>query len=201
MKNLIILGLILLASLNIFAQTNNQSESKTTASANTTASTAYTRPDAEERFKKYLKRTIGPTAFISPVLGSTFRQIRNSPEEWGGKSAGFARRFGDSIGRNVIKQTVTYGLDEAFKLDSNYYKSPKKDFKSRLSNAFLSSFTARNERGKRVVGVPTIVGTYSSAIVANEVWMPKRFDYKDGLKSGSISFVTRIGFNLIREFF
>lgn len=193
MKTLILIGLTLLASLNVFAQTNTNQTA--------TTSTTYTRPDAEERFKKYVKKTIGPTAFISPVLSSTFRQFRNSPEEWGGKSTGFARRFGDSVGRNVIKQSITYGMDEALKFDSNYYKSPKKVFKSRLSNAFLSSFTARNERGKRVIGVPTIVGTYSAAIIANEVWMPKRFDYKDGLKSGSLSFVTRIGFNLIREFF
>jgi hypothetical protein len=192
MKNLLIISLLFLASLNLFAQTNTKQT--------ITTSTAYTRLDAEERFKKYVKRTIGPTAFISPVLSSTYRQIRNSPEEWGGKSAGFARRLGDSVGRNIIKQSITYGLDEAFKLDSNYYKSPKKDFKSRFSNAVISSFTARNKSGKRVVGIPAIVGTYSSAIIANEVWMPKRFDYKDGLKSGSISFVTRIGFNLVREF-
>ena len=197
MKKIMILGLALLASLNVFAQTNNSQ----TSTQSTTSATIYIRPDADERFKKYVKRTIGPTAFISPVLASTFRQIRNSPEEWGGKSKGFARRFGDSVGRNIIKQSIIYGLDEGLKLDSNYYKSPKKDFKSKASNAVLSAFTARNERGKRVIGVPTIIGTYSSAIIANEVWMPKRFDYKDGLKSGSISFVTRIGFNLIKEFF
>lgn len=196
MKNLFIIGLLILVSANIFGQTNNQQ----TTIQTTTATTTYARPDAEQRFKKYINRTIGPTAFIGPVFSSTFRQIRNRPEEWGKTSNGFARRFGDSVGRNVIKQTITYGLDEALKLDSNYYKSPKKDFKSKLKNAALSSFTARNERGKRVVGVPTIVGTYSSTIIANEVWMPNRFNYKNGLRDGSISFATRIGINLLREF-
>lgn len=193
MKNLLFISLILFSGCFIFAQTNQPQPTSTPTST-------YVRPDAGERFKKYVKRTIGPTAFISPLVSSTYRQIRNSPEEWGGKFPGFARRLGDSVGRNVIKQTITYGLDETLKLDSNYYKSQQKDFKSKFSNAVLSSFTARNERGKRVIGVPTIVGTYSSAIIANEVWMPKKFNYKDGLKSGSISFLTRIGFNLVKEF-
>jgi hypothetical protein len=196
MKKIVIVILFLITSLNISAQTGSQPSP--TPTANTT--TTYTRPTKEERLKKFVNRTIGPTAFISPVISATFRQFRNSPEEWGGKSEGFVRRVGDSVGRNLIRQSVTYGLDEALKLDSNFYKSQKKDFKSKFSNAVLSPFTARNARGKRVIGVPTIVGTYSSQIIANEVWMPKRFDYKDGLRAGSISFATRIGFNLIREF-
>ena len=196
MKILTIICLLFITGLTIFGQTDN----KSTTTQTTTGTTTYVRPEAKERFKKYVDRAIGPTAFIGPAFSATFRQIRNSPEEWEKTSTGFARRFGDSVGRNIIKQTITYGLDEAFKLDSNYYKSQKKDFKSKFSNAVISSFTARNSQGKRVVGVPTIVGTYSSAIIANETWMPKRFNYKDGLRAGSISMVTRVGFNLLKEF-
>lgn len=188
MKKLIILGLVLLSSLNIFAQT-------------TTQPTTYVRPDAGERFKKYVNSSIGLTSFIGPVFSSTFRQIRNKPEEWEKTSSGFARRFGDSVGRNVVKQTITYGLDEKLKLDSNYYKSQKKDFKSKLSNAVLSSFTAKTPSGKRVVGAPKIIGTYSSAIIANETWMPKRFNYKDGFRDGTVSLGTNVLINLFKEFF
>lgn len=193
MKNLFIFGLILIANFQIFAQTNSQ---QTTAFP-----TTYTRPNAEERFKKYVNSAIGPTSFIGPVFSSTFRQIRNRPEEWEKTSSGFARRFGNSVGRNVIKQTITYGLDEALKLDSNYYKSQKKDFKSKFSNAVLSTFTARTPSGKRVFGAPKIIGTYSSAIIANETWMPKRFDYKDGFRDGTMSLGTGVLVNLFKEFF
>lgn len=196
MKNLIIITLLFLATANVFAQTDD----KKSAPANPNNNTTYQRPDAKNRFKKYLDNAVGPTAFIGPAFSATFRQIRNRPEEWQKNSTGFARRFGDSIGRNLIKQTVIYGLDEAFKLDSNYYRSKKKDFKSRMSNAVLSTFTARNEKGKRVFGVPRIVGTYSSAIIANETWMPKRFDYKDGFRDASINLGTQVLLNIFREF-
>lgn len=193
MKSLYIFCLILFAGLNVFAQTNPP--------VATSNPTGYTRPNAEERFKKYVDSAIGPTSFIGPVFSSTFRQIRNRPEEWEKTSSGFARRFGNSVGRNVIKQTITYGLDETFKVDSNYYKSQKKDFKSKFSNAVLSTFTARTPSGKRVIGAPKIIGTYSSAIIANETWMPKRFDYKDGLRDGTVSLGTSVLVNLFKEFF
>jgi hypothetical protein len=196
MKYLTIIALLFLASTTAFAQTDDNKPT----SVNTTQNTTYQRPDAKERFKKYLDNAVGPTAFIGPAFSATFRQIRNRPEEWQKNSTGFARRFGDSVGRNLIKQTVTYGLDEALKLDSNYYRSKKKDFKSKFSNAVVSTFTARNEKGKRVLGVPRIVGTYSSAIIANETWMPKRFDYKDGFRDASINLGTQVLFNLFREF-
>lgn len=187
-KYLAITIFVLVATLQIFAQT-------------TTNQTTYTRPDATDRFRKYVDNTVGPIALLAPVISGTFRQFRNSPEEWKKTGAGFARRFGDSFGRNLVNQTVTYGLDEALKLDSNYYLSKKPDFKSKFSNAVVSAFTARTPSGKRVIGAPKIIGTYSAAILAHEVWMPKRFNYKDGLRDGSISMLTKVGFNLIREFF
>lgn len=193
MKKTFLFSLILLVCVNAFAQTTSQQTSNTP--------TTYTRPNAEERFKKYVNSAIGPTSFIGPIFSSTFRQIRNRPEEWEKTSTGFARRFGNSVGRNIIKQTVTYGLDETLKLDSNYYKSQKKDFKSKLSNAFLSTFTARTPSGKRVVGAPKIIGTYSAAIIANETWMPKRFDYKDGLRDGTVNLGTNVLVNLFKELF
>lgn len=187
-KYLAITIFVLVATLQMFGQT-------------TTNQTTYARPEAKDRFRKYVDNTVGPTALIAPVISATFRQFRNSPEEWKKTGAGFARRFGDSFGRNLVNQTVTYGLDEALKLDSNYYLSKKPDFKSKFSNAVVSAFTARTPSGKRVIGAPKIIGTYSAAILANEVWMPKRFNYKDGLRDGSISMLTKVGFNLIREFF
>ncbi len=196
MKKIIFTGLLLLAANNVFAQPADNDNNQPTV----TNQTGYSRPEANQRFKKYLNNAFGPTALIGPVFSAGFRQINNRPEEWGKNSEGFARRFGDSVARNLIKQTVTYSMDEALKLDSNYYRSSKKDFKSKFSNAVVSAFTSRNSKGKRVVGIPIIVGTYSSAIIANETWMPKRFGYRDGLRDGSISMVTRIGVNLMREF-
>jgi hypothetical protein len=60
--------------------------------------------------------------------------------------------------------------------------------------------TARNENGKRVLGFPRIVGTYSAAVIARETWYPDRYTWKDGMKSGTISLGFNAAFNLVKEF-
>jgi hypothetical protein len=196
MRVLTLFFVFLSASVSLFAQTATPAG---TPQPNSNL-TSYTRPDAEARFKRYVKGTIGPTAFVAPVVSAGIRQWRDTPEEWGQGAKGYGRRFADAFGKQLIGNTITYGLDEALKLDSHFYKSEKRDFKSRFSNAVLSAVTARTKSGRRVIGVPKLVGTYSAAIIANETWRPNRYDYKDGLRDGSLSIATRIGVNLIREF-
>lgn len=160
----------------------------------------YARPDAETRFKRYVNGMIGPIALAKQVAGAGFGTWRNSPEEWGGQWEGFGKRLASGFGKNLIKQTTTYGLDEALKLDSHYYRSTRKDAGSKIRNALLSPVTARNTRGKRVIGVPKIVGTYTSSIVAAEAWYPQQYDWKDGVRSGTLSFGISAAYNLFKEF-
>jgi len=161
---------------------------------------SYVRPPAEKRFKRYVNDTVGAVAWIGIVSGAAFSTAFNSPEEWGKSGEGFGRRVASNFGRNVVRNTVMYGLDEAFKLDSGFYLSTERDVGSRVGNAFLSVVTARKANGKRTVGVPRIVGTYTADVVANQFWYPARFDWKDGMKRGGISLGVNAAFNLVREF-
>lgn len=161
---------------------------------------AYVRPSANKRFKSYVNGMFGPVAVGKNLATAGISTWRNSPEEWGDKWEGFGRRFASNMGKGIVKQTVSYGLEEAFKLDSKYYRSKKKDVGSRVKNALLSTVTARDQNGKRVFGFPKIAGTYAASITAAEMWYPSRFDYKDGLRSGTISLGFSAAFNLVKEF-
>jgi hypothetical protein len=162
--------------------------------------TAYTRPTAKKRFISYVNGMVGPIALGKDAATAGISTWRNSPEEWGDKWEGFGRRFASNVGKGIIKQTVSYGLEEAFKLDSKYYRSQKKDFGSRVGNALVSTVTARDKNGHRVFGFPKIAGTYTASIVAAEMWYPSRFDWKDGVKNGTISLGFTAAFNLVKEF-
>jgi hypothetical protein len=105
-----------------------------------------------------------------------------------------------NFGKNFIKQTSIYGLDESLSLDSHYYRSEKKGFGSMIKNALISPVTARTKSGRRVLGVPRIAGTYASSIIAAEAWYPARYDWKDGLKSGTFSLGFNAAFKLVKEF-
>lgn len=213
MKYLITLTLLLMTTFIADAQGLGQ-DSPTTAAA--TAATkeaaisenelkerqgqAYTRPNAKKRFKRFASDTFGPFALAGNAAAAGFLTLINEPEEWGKKWEGFGRRFASNLGTNVIKNTAIFGLDEAFKLDSHFYPSEKRDVESRVANAFLSTVTARKPNGKRTVGVPRLIGTYTATIIAVEAWYPARYDWKDGVRSGSISLGVNAAFNLVQEF-
>lgn len=163
-------------------------------------STDYVRPSAEKRAKRFAGSVVGPFALGRVVAGAGISTWRNTPEEWGDKWEGFGRRVASNFGKNAIKQTTVYALDEAFKLDSHYYRSKKKDAGSKVRNALLSTVTARDRNGKRVFGFPRLAGTYGSSIIAYEAWYPSRYDWKDGVKSGTISLGFNAAFNLVKEF-
>lgn len=213
MKFTYVLGLLFLnVSFNAFAQQPAPSNVPPTKTSETTAPKAddsksaaptpsiYTRPNAKTRRNNYVKSIFGPSALARNVVGAGVATWRNSPEEWGGRWEGFGRRIASGLGKNAIKQTTIYGLDESFKLDSKFYRSRNRSFGAKIKNALVSPFTARKPNGRRVFGFPRVVGTYASSIVAYETWYPRRYDYKDGLRSGTISLGFNAAFNLFKEF-
>jgi len=104
------------------------------------------------------------------------------------------------LGENAIRQTVIYGLDSAMGLDSGFQRSKREGFFPRFKDALLQNVTSRTKSGNRVISVPRLAGVYTGAIVARETWYPDRYNYKDGLRSGTKSLLTGFGINLVREF-
>ena len=164
------------------------------------APTPYVRPDATKRFRHYVNDVTGPGAWGGILGGAAFSTAVNSPEEWGGSWEGFGKRVASNFGKNVIRSTVTYGLDEALKLDSHFYKSEKRSVGARMKNALISPVTARKANGKRTIGVPKIVGTYSANLAAYELWYPARYDAKDAMVNGTITLGANAFYNLFKEF-
>lgn len=165
-----------------------------------TTQTTYVRPEAAERFKGYIKDVVGPVSLAKSAASAAISTASNSPEEWEPNGRGFGRRFASNVGRNLVSSTTRYGLDEAFRLDSRYYRSDKSGFGKRLGHAVISTVTARRPSGRRTVGIPRIVGTYTGHIVAAETWYPARYSWRDGLRSGTISLGMNSLFNIVREF-
>jgi hypothetical protein len=217
MKFILFLALFFTAVFNAAAQTPKPSPSPSSEEGTSVSTTpdrnlpvrradpnlllnTYKRPDSKTRFKRYVKSVVGPVALAKNVVFAGYATWRNSPEEWGDNWEGFGRRFASGVGKSAIKGTTMYAMDEAFKLDSAFYRSKKTTVGGRLGDALVSAFTARKPDGRKVLGVPRIAGTYASSIIAAETWYPKRFDYKDGLKSGTISLGLNAVFNVFKEF-
>ena len=179
-----------------------QQTTDTTAPATQQSATTpgYVFPDKGKRLKRYVNSTVGPFRLGRTAVSAGIDQWKDSPEEWGQGMKGYGKRYASNLGRNAIQQTVGYGLDEAFQLDSAFYRSKREGFFPRLKDALLQSVTSRTRTGKRVPAAPRFVGAYTGAIVAAETWYPERYSYKDGLRSGSMTLLTGIGVNIFREF-
>jgi hypothetical protein len=177
-----------------------KSESATIAKPVSAQVSGYTWPNAATRRKRFINSVIGPWALGRQVATAGISTWRNSPEEWGDKWEGFGRRVASNFGRNVIKQTAKFGIDEALKTDSHFYRSKNKSVSARVVNALISPVTARDKNGKRVIGIANLTGTYAASIISRETWYPDRYDWKDGVKSGTISLGFNAAFNLFKEF-
>jgi hypothetical protein len=164
------------------------------------ANASYVPPDAATRRKRFVNSLVGPVTLGRHIATAGIATWRNSPEEWGTKWEGFGRRVASGLGRNAIKQTTKFGLDEALRVDSHFYRSKSKNTGARIRNALISPVTARDRQGNRVFGVPNIVGTYASSIIAYETWYPPNHDWKDGVRNGTISLGFNAAFNLFKEF-
>ena len=126
----------------------------------------YARPNANKRFRRYLDSTVGPFALLGSGMATGVLTAAYEPEEWGRSAKGFGRRFASDVGRNAIQNTVSCGLDEVLELDSHFYGSAKRGTGSRVSNALLSVVTARKPNGKRTIGAPRLIGTYTANVVS-----------------------------------
>lgn len=160
----------------------------------------YVRPDAKSRRNHYLMSTFGPETIGKNVLSAGFSTWRNKPREWGTHWDGFGRRFASNTAKTIISNSISYGLDEAMTLDSRFYKSKDRSIGARIKNALISPVTARRRDGTRTIGVPHIAGVYTSNIIADESWYPKRYNVGNALVGGTISLGTSALFNLVREF-
>lgn len=160
----------------------------------------YVRPTKEQRVKRYFSDSFGIPAVIGSAFGAGIGQISNNPPEWKRTTGGYGKRFASSYGTNALRNTISFGINEAFGLDNRFEKSGQKGIGKRIKHVFISSYTTRRKNGNRLPDFPYVIGTYSANIIANEAWMPDRFSYKDGLRDGTFSLLTRLGVNLLREF-
>jgi len=197
----VVCAVTVVAAFGVYSQEIAKDDSKpVVVDQQTTTTQDYVFPTHRERFNRYLKSTVGPFRLVWSAGAAGIDQWRDHPEEWGQGMKGFGRRYASNLGQNAIHQTVTYGLDEAFGLDTGFKKSTREGFGGRLKDALLQNVTSRTKSGRRVVSVPRFAGAYSAAIISRETWYPERYSYKDGLRAGTGNLLTGFGINLLREF-
>jgi len=170
--------------------------------ASVRANLAYEPPTEKTKFGNYGFDAFGPYPIVGSAVAAGIDQISNSPPEWRQGASGYGKRFGSDYGIVAAGTTARYGLAEAFKVDTLYYRCECSGFLPRLRHALVSSVTARRGiDGHAVFSVPAIVAPYAGTATAVYGWYPSRFGVKDAFRMGNYSLLAYAGENIGLEFF
>src|SRR5208282_5608493 len=123
------------------------------------------------------------------------------PPEWKQGFAGYSKRLGSNFGIAAVSTTTRYGLAQAFKEDTLYYRCECKGAFPRLKHAVISTLTARRgDDGHRVFSFPALVAPYAGSMTAVYAWYPGRYNGKDALRMGNYAMLGYVGGNIALEF-
>jgi len=162
----------------------------------------YLRPTQTTMASNYLFDAFGPYPVSGAAIAAGIDQFSNAPPEWNQGVKGYARRFSSDFGIAAVGTTTRYGLAEALKEDTMYYRCECGGFFPRLRHAVLSTVTGRHgDDGHRVFSVPALIAPYAGSMTAVYAWYPNRFSAKDGFRTGNYGLLAYVGENIGLEFF
>ena len=179
-------------------------ESSSSAVPTTTPAPAdltYTRPTGKTKLHNYAFDAFGPYPIVGAGLAAGVNQAFDTPPEWKQGVAGYGKRFGSDFGIAAVSTTTRYGLAQAFKEDTLYYRCECKGLFPRFRHAVISTLTARRgEDGHRVFSFPALIAPYAGSMTAVYAWYPGRYNGKDALRLGNYTMLGYVGANVGLEF-
>ena len=161
----------------------------------------YIRPTQRSKVNNYLFDAYGPYPIAGSAIFAGINQASNTPPEWGQGVDGFSKRLASNYGIAMVATTTRYGLSEAFREDSIYYRCDCRGLFPRVRHALISTLTARRgEGGHSVFSIPALVGPYAGTMTAAYGWYPSRYGAKDAFRAGNYSLLAYAGENISLEF-
>lgn len=161
----------------------------------------YVRPTERQKIRNFAFDAFGPYAFAGAAIAGGFDQAETRPPEWGQGWDAYGVRVANSFGISLVTTSTRYGLAEAFREDTLYYRCNCRGFFSRFEHAMISTVTARRgDDGHRAFSFPAVAAPYAGTMTATLGWYPSRFSPMDGFRMGSYNLLGQAAQNLAFEF-
>ena len=161
----------------------------------------YTRPTQTMKLHNYLFDAFGPYPVVGAAFAAGINQAYDTPPEWKQGAEGYGKRFGSNFAIAAVSTTTRYGLAQAFREDTLYYRCECKGVFPRLRHALISTLTSRRgEDGHRVFSFPSLIAPYAGTMTAVYAWYPGRYNAKDALRMGNYTMLGYVGANIGVEF-
>jgi hypothetical protein len=161
----------------------------------------YNRPTEKMKLRTYLFDAFGPYPILGAAFVAAVNQAEGTPPEWGQGTRPYGQRLGSNLAIAAVTTTTRYGLAEAFREDTVYYRCECKGIFRRFRYAMISTVTARRgPDGHRRLSVPALVAPFAGTMTAVYGWYPARYGPKDALRMGNYNLLAFAGENLALEF-
>ena len=161
----------------------------------------YVRPTQRTMLANYGFDAFGPYPIVGAGVAAGINQLSNAPPEWRQGALGYGKRFGSDFGIAAVGTTARYGLAEALREDTLYYRCDCGGFLPRLGHAVISTLTARRGAdGHHVFSFPALVAPYAGSMTAVYGWYPNRYGAKDAFRLGNYTMLWAVGGNISLEF-
>jgi hypothetical protein len=106
------------------------------------ANPVYVRPTERMKLRAYWFDAFGPYPVAGAALIAGVHQGENTPPEWGQGAEAFSERFASNLAIAGVTTTMRYGLAEAFREDTVYYRCDCKGIVRRLEHVMISTVPA-----------------------------------------------------------
>jgi hypothetical protein len=161
----------------------------------------YRRPTEKMKLRTYLLEAFGPIPIAGSAIIAAGNQYEGTPPEWGQGTRAYAQRFASNFATEAVTTTTQYGLAEAFREDTAYYRCQCNGFFARFKHAMISTVTARyGEDGHRRFSVSALAAPYAGTFTTVYGWYPSRYGANDAVRMGSYDVLASAGENLFLEF-
>ncbi len=197
-------GLLFIAQCCSMAQTTTSlgtgSSTVPETAAVRSSQPAYIPLTESDRLRQYFRTTFSPLGVAMSAAGAGISQWENTPSEWGQGAEGYGRRFANSYGQHLLRQTMMFGASSVLHEDNRYIRSGQSGFGPRLKYAIASTFLARRDDGARRFSFSRIGSTAGAAFISR-TWQPRSTSTPvDATTSFGIAIGAQAGLNVAREF-
>lgn len=154
-----------------------------------------------ERWHNWVREDgAGPPLYVDSLGIAAYKQMINSPSEWGRTPRGYLRRTGSSLASGVIQNSIQESMAAAAGTDTRYFACACSGLFPRTGHALKMTLLTYTHGGHLTLDVPQLTGAYGSSMIKT-MWYPNSYDpLVQGVQSGHISMGLIGAVHIVQEF-
>lgn len=191
-----VFAILLLVTASAASQTIPQPATKPFA----TPSASYQPITGGQRFRWFVKSTIGPESLAAGLFTAGFGTALSRPREYGPHWEGFGKRYGMRFTGISTGNAMEASVGALWGEDPRYFRATGQPFKGRMKNVVLMTFAARQADGNLAPAYARYIGISGNNFLSN-TW---RADSESGVGDAclriALGFAGKMGGNAFAEF-